>query len=355
VKVSYFSTAELTEFFLLYFTENTLRRSGILHFYSVGFSNPACRSIQYFMSKRFTDTEKWKKPFLKSLSLKYKLVWFYILDDCDYCGIWQSDWDVLKLRIGEDFDEQDFLSVLSEKIIDLGDGKYFIPSFISFQYGNQLSKSNKIYTPILQKVNKYNLWEHLQDVVIIEESTNSASIRKRISEKYRNEIFLRDKHTCQYCSNEFKQSELVIDHIIPIHSGGTNNCENLITSCYSCNSKKSNLSLNDFVSRNDVKPTERVLNFLNGAFKELDTGKEQVQVQVKVQEQVQDSSEWKPELKYVIQLMNHEANKIGKRLTARSLSIESEKFIHKYPDVDIEAANKVIREWVKRVPQDPII
>ena len=39
------------------------------------------------MAKRFTDTDKWKKGFMKSLSTKYKLLWLYIVDDCNHAGI----------------------------------------------------------------------------------------------------------------------------------------------------------------------------------------------------------------------------------------------------------------------------
>ena len=38
------------------------------------------------MAKRMTDTDKWKKGFIRSLPSKYKLFWLYILDDCDPFG-----------------------------------------------------------------------------------------------------------------------------------------------------------------------------------------------------------------------------------------------------------------------------
>ena len=53
------------------------------------------------MAKRFTDTEKWKKPFIRGLEGAYKLLWLYICDDCDHAGIWQVDLEVASIRIGE--------------------------------------------------------------------------------------------------------------------------------------------------------------------------------------------------------------------------------------------------------------
>ena len=58
------------------------------------------------MAKRFTDNEKWKKRFFKNLEPKYKLLWIYILDDCNHAGIWDVDMDVAALRIGESLNEK---------------------------------------------------------------------------------------------------------------------------------------------------------------------------------------------------------------------------------------------------------
>ncbi len=43
------------------------------------------------MSKRFADTDKYKKPFIRNLPAAYKLLWDYICLDCDHAGIWQVD------------------------------------------------------------------------------------------------------------------------------------------------------------------------------------------------------------------------------------------------------------------------
>ena len=110
------------------------------------------------MSKRFTDTEKWKKPFIRNLSAPYKLLWLYICDDCDYSGIWQVDIDVAKIRIGEDINEQDALKFFDDKIIKIDNGnKWFIPSFIDFQYPSGLNPDNKAHGGIIKMLIKYNL------------------------------------------------------------------------------------------------------------------------------------------------------------------------------------------------------
>lgn len=46
----------------------------------------------------------------------------------------------------------------------------------------------------------------------------------------------RDQYTCVYCGS---QADLVIDHMIPVCQGGTDDMDNLATSCRRCNAAKS--------------------------------------------------------------------------------------------------------------------
>lgn len=68
--------------------------------------------------------------------------------------------------------------------------------------------------------------------------------RKTISTRTRFEVFKRDHFTCQYCGSKPPAVILHIDHITPISKGGTNNLDNLITSCQDCNLGKSDVPLN---------------------------------------------------------------------------------------------------------------
>ena len=51
-------------------------------------------------------------------------------------------------------------------------------------------------------------------------------------------IFMRDDHTCQYCSNTLPKQKLNIDHVIPRVQKGKTSWENVVTSCHGCNRKK---------------------------------------------------------------------------------------------------------------------
>ena len=51
-------------------------------------------------------------------------------------------------------------------------------------------------------------------------------------------LFRRDQHLCAYCGQEYAQSELSRDHILPTSKGGQNVWLNVVTACYSCNKLK---------------------------------------------------------------------------------------------------------------------
>lgn len=109
------------------------------------------------MAKRFTDSDKWKKPFIRSMEAPYKLLWLYILDDCDHAGIWQVDEDVAKIKIGLEIDFKKAIEVFGNhiQIIDGGE-KWFISDFIDFQYG-ELKPENRVHYSILQLHKKYKI------------------------------------------------------------------------------------------------------------------------------------------------------------------------------------------------------
>ncbi len=56
----------------------------------------------------------------------------------------------------------------------------------------------------------------------------------------RNNVFERDRCTCQYCGKLFRDEELNLDHVIPRDRGGRTTWENIVCSCIACNSHKAN-------------------------------------------------------------------------------------------------------------------
>lgn len=65
-----------------------------------------------------------------------------------------------------------------------------------------------------------------------------SSERIQISKRLRFRVFDRDNFTCRYCGKSPPSVKLVVDHVIPIAEGGTNDDDNLIASCEECNQGK---------------------------------------------------------------------------------------------------------------------
>ena len=48
-------------------------------------------------------------------------------------------------------------------------------------------------------------------------------------------VLRRDNYACQYCGQKAPNIILEVDHIMPVCEGGTDDLDNLVTSCTACN------------------------------------------------------------------------------------------------------------------------
>lgn len=114
------------------------------------------------MSKRFTDSDKYKKQFMRGLPAPYKLFWDYILCECDYAGVWIVDMDIASVYLGSDInvDAKEALRLfnLDQKRVYVFDNgkKWFILDFIKFQYG-ELHRNNLAHRSVIKKIEEYGL------------------------------------------------------------------------------------------------------------------------------------------------------------------------------------------------------
>lgn len=106
--------------------------------------------------KRFTETEKWRDAWFSELSFKSKMVWVYITDNCDSAGVWDPNRRLAEFSIGTKLEWADIERELAAKIIVLPNGKWWIPSFIAFQYG-KLSPGAQIHRSVLAKIEAHGL------------------------------------------------------------------------------------------------------------------------------------------------------------------------------------------------------
>ncbi|ANV86046.1 HNH endonuclease [Picosynechococcus sp. PCC 7117] len=62
--------------------------------------------------------------------------------------------------------------------------------------------------------------------------------RLPIPDSVRKYVYQRDNYQCQCCGSRHHETQLSIDHIIPLAKGGSNDISNLQTLCLNCNQKK---------------------------------------------------------------------------------------------------------------------
>jgi len=115
------------------------------------------------MPTRLTDTEKWKKRWLRKMEGKYKIFWCFLCDSCDIAGFWDVDMDMASLLLGFEYDEKDVLTALGDKVIVVPSGqKWFIPSFVEFQQGGVLNPKNNCHKGIIRRLYKEGMVDYIK-------------------------------------------------------------------------------------------------------------------------------------------------------------------------------------------------
>ncbi len=85
---------------------------------------------------------------------------------------------------------------------------------------------------------KIGIQEGRVDYEHLRKSIKSKEFRLGISLQTRYAILKRDNFRCVLCGDDAQSARLVVDHIIPVVRGGTNDITNLRTLCTACNHGK---------------------------------------------------------------------------------------------------------------------
>lgn len=85
--------------------------------------------------------------------------------------------------------------------------------------------------------------------VVLLRYVKNTRLRHTVARLDRKNLFIRDKHMCQYCGRHASElttnEKLTRDHVIPRDKGGRTRWENIVTACSLCNSRKGNKHLED--------------------------------------------------------------------------------------------------------------
>jgi hypothetical protein len=115
------------------------------------------------MAKRLTDTTKWTNKSFRALPDKFKLLYLYILDNCDAAGVIRFDLDLVGYTLGHSFSLAEIKSALDGKVVFLSEDKLIVRNYIAFQNGDVTKSDSKIAGSIRSTLNSHGLLKRYID------------------------------------------------------------------------------------------------------------------------------------------------------------------------------------------------
>lgn len=194
------------------------------------------------MSKRFTETEKWRDGWFRKLSPARKCLWTYIVDNCDQAGVIDIDWELASFQIGAKVSEGD-LAAFDRQILRLDSGKLWVSSFVKFQYG-KLSVDCKPHNSVFAALNKHGIDPN--------EVMQNKPMSNAVNPGLRARIIARDGLVCAYFNFEISEEEVEIDHVIPRAKGGLTHPCNLVVASKTANGRKGIKSFASFCASENL-------------------------------------------------------------------------------------------------------
>ena len=168
------------------------------------------------MPKRMTATEKWDKEWFMSLSPKLKCLWCYINDRCDQAGMWEINYRLATMHIGEQITKADF-NHFGDRVEFFVD-KVWIVGHVDFQCGT-LSEKSPAHKPVFKLLKKYSLLDRVLNRVSNTLQEKEKEIEKEIEEekesksRFENDSFSTAKEAYDEISsnyNDIEQAKLVL-------------------------------------------------------------------------------------------------------------------------------------------------
>jgi hypothetical protein len=124
------------------------------------------------MPKRMTVTEKWNDEWFINLSPQAKVIWQYLLDNCDLAGVCEINLELMRFRIkfSPNVDVMKHLNELNEMAQKIGmedrvewftdNRKCWVKNFIRVQYG-VLTQNSSTHRGVLKVINNHALTKGL--------------------------------------------------------------------------------------------------------------------------------------------------------------------------------------------------
>ncbi len=87
------------------------------------------------MAKRFTDSNKWRNEWFRTLPIKAKLTWTYLCDECESHGVMKMDYGLASFQLGFQVAPELLKEWFGNKLYFFDNEKFLIVQYFNFQYG----------------------------------------------------------------------------------------------------------------------------------------------------------------------------------------------------------------------------
>jgi hypothetical protein len=148
------------------------------------------------MAKRYTDTEKWKDDWFVSLGNDYRIIWQWLLDNCNHAGICKRSIKLLNFMCNTTISEDELVKEMEGRLL-IKDNIWFIPKFLKFQYSTL--KSNKpVIVSVVKELKINNLLNLIpesfgNDYIIVDESLDNDCIMIKDKDTDKDKDMVKDK------------------------------------------------------------------------------------------------------------------------------------------------------------------
>lgn len=126
------------------------------------------------MAKRLTDTDKWNDDWYISLDNDYRIIWQWLLDNCNHAGICKRSMKLLNMMCNTDILEEKMIEIMDSRVISV-DNNWFIPKFLKFQY-TTLQSNKPVIISVVKELEKYGYEQYIpesfgNDYIIIKDKS----------------------------------------------------------------------------------------------------------------------------------------------------------------------------------------
>ena len=111
------------------------------------------------MAKIFINSQIWDHPWYRKMKSAYREFWNYIWAKSDNAGIWRVDLELAQMIINPEkviYTQADALRAFEGRVAIIDHDKWFIPSYVEFQYGT-LKPDSKPHMSVIKILERHNI------------------------------------------------------------------------------------------------------------------------------------------------------------------------------------------------------